>query len=315
MSGVEQLPVDVLLTGKFMEASVQALSRNVRMLDGRDPAERTRLIAAHAGTIRAIATTGHDGASRALIESLPSLEIIACYTAGVDAVDVAAAAERGIAVTATSDALLDDVADVAMAHVLLLLRRFNQADRFVRNGDWSKGAFPLAKSLKGRRLGILGMGTIGGAIARRAAAASMTVAYTSRSEKPGLTLQYHRDPATLASESDVLVVCCPATPETHHLVDAEVLRALGPDGYLVNIARGSVVDEQALVMALQAGTIAGAGLDVFEDEPCPLPALLTMDNVSLSPHLGSGTLETRTAMGQSMIDSLRRHFTKQDRAL
>ena len=302
------LPVEVLLATPLMAPVVAALGQAVTMLDGRVPAERDRLVRAHAGTIRAIATDGHGGASRALIEALPHLEIIACFSAGVDNIDLAAAAERGVVVTNTSDALADDVADVAIAHMLLLLRRFAQADRFVREGAWSRGAFPLGRTLKGRRLGIIGMGTIGGAIARRAEAMGMTVAYMSRTHKPALPHRFMPELSALAAHSDILVVCCPATPETWHLVDAGVLAALGADGFLVNIARGSVVDEAALVAALQAGTIAGAGLDVFEDEPRPNPALLAMDNVVLSPHIGSGTHETRAAMGRSMIDSLLAHF-------
>lgn len=299
-----QKPGHVLLVASLMQSAVDGLDAAVSMLDGRDPAVRDELVRAHADTIRGIATSGHAGASRALIEALPKLEIIACFSAGIDNVDVEAAAERNIPVTATSDALADDVADLAIAHCLLLLRRLTQADRFVRDGQWPSGEFALARSLRGKHLGIVGMGTIGGAIARRAEAMAMTVHYTSRSHKPALPHEFHDSAAALAAACDVLVVCCPATPETFHLIDADVLAALGPNGYLVNIARGTVVDEAALVAALQAGTIAGAGLDVFEDEPKPLPALLTMDNVSLSPHIGSGTDETRAAMGQSMIDSL-----------
>ena len=304
------LPVHVLLATGLMASTVTALGQAVTMLDGRDAAERDRLVAAHAGSIRAIATDGHGGASRALIEALPRLEIIACFSAGVDNIDLVAAAERGIVVTNTSDALAADVADVAIAHMLLLLRRFAQADRFVREGAWARGAFPLGRSLGGKRLGIVGMGTIGGAIAERALTMGMTVAYMSRTHKPALPHRFMPELAALAAESDVLVVCCPATPETWHLVDADILAALGAHGYLVNIARGSVVDEAALVAALQAGTIAGAGLDVFEDEPRPHPALLTMDAVSLTPHVGSATQETRAAMGQSMIDSLLSHFAR-----
>jgi hydroxypyruvate reductase len=307
---VTPLPVDVLLVAKLMDSAVEGLKRAFHVLDGRDPAERARLVVAHAETIRGIATSGHAGASRALIEALPKLEIISCFTAGVDEVDLVAAAERGIPVTATSDVLADDVADVAIAHCLLMLRRFAQADRFVRDGGWAKAAFPLGRSLRGRRLGILGMGTIGGAIARRAEAMSMTVAYTSRSAKPALPYAYEPSLAGLAAWSDILIVCCPATPETFHLVNADILQALGSGSYLVNIARGSVVDEAALVTALQSGVIAGAGLDVFEDEPHPLPALMALDNVVLTPHMGSGTAETRAAMGQHMIDSLRTHFLK-----
>jgi hydroxypyruvate reductase len=303
-------PGHVLLVANLMQSAVDGLDAVVQMLDGRDPAVRDELIRTHAGTIRGIATSGHAGASRALIEALPKLELIACFSAGVDNVDVAAAAEHGIPVTATSDALADDVADLAIAHCLMLLRRLGHADRFVRDAQWPAGEFALARSLRGKRLGIVGMGTIGGAIARRADAMAMTVHYTSRSQKPALPNAFHDSAVKLAEACDVLVVCCPATAETFHLIDATVLNALGADGYLINIARGSVVDEAALVTALQAGTIAGAGLDVFEDEPRPLPALLSMDNVILTPHIGSGTHETRAAMGQSMIDSLVKHLSR-----
>lgn len=306
----ERVPVHVLLAGKLMPSAVEALAAAVQMLDGRDPAERARLVVAHAGTIRGIATNGHDGASRALIESLPKLEIIACFSAGVDEIDLAAAAEHGVVVTATSDVLADDVADVAIAHCLLLLRRFAHADRFIREGHWAKGAFPLGRSLKGLTLGVVGMGTIGAAIARRAETMGMSIAYTSRSRKPALPYLFEPDLLALAAASDILVVCCPATPETLHLINADVLRALGAGSFVVNIARGSVIDEDALVAALQAGTIAGAGLDVFADEPHPHAALLGMENVSLTPHMGSGTQQTRAAMGRHMVDSLVTHFTK-----
>lgn len=297
---------EVLLLGRMLPATVEELRRVAAVLDVRDPTTRDALVARHAGTIRAIATSAHPGhgAPRALIGALPKLEVVACFNAGLDHIDVDAAAERGIPVTNTSQALAEDVADVAIAHVLLLLRRFRQADAFVRDGSWAKGAFPLARSAGGKRLGVLGLGTIGSAIARRAEAMGMGVSYTSRSARPGAAYRYVPHLRDLAAESDVLVVCCPATPETRNLVDAEILRALGPDGTLVNIARGSVVDEPALVRALQDGTVAGAGLDVFADEPHPSPELLRMDQVSLTPHLGSGTEETRTAMGRAMIASI-----------
>jgi hydroxypyruvate reductase len=302
------LPVDVLLAASLMPPIVTALEDAVRMIDGRDPAMRERLVQTHAGSIRAIATNAHEGASRTLIEALPKLEIIACFSAGVDYIDLVAAAERGIVVTSTSNALADDVADTAIAKILLLLRRFAQADRFVREGGWPHGTFPLGRSLNGKRLGIAGMGTVGTAVAIRAAAMRMEVSYTSLGPNAALPYRFIADLQSLARESDILVVCCPATEQTRRIVNAPVLRALGPEGYLVNIARGSIVDEAALVAALQAGEIAGAGLDVFEDEPHPHPALLEMDNISLSPHMASGTFETRTAMGRAMIDSLRTHF-------
>lgn len=302
------LPVDVLLAANLMPSVIATLEQSVRMLDGRDPTVREHLIRSHAGTIRAIATNAHDGASRALIEALPNLEIIACFSAGLDHIDLVAAKEREIVVTSTSDALADDVADVAIGKILLLLRRFSQADRFVRDGAWANESFALCRSLSGKRVGIVGMGTVGSAIARRAAAMRMEISYTSRSPKPMLPYRFTPNLEVLASECDILIVSCPATEQTRRIVDAAVLKALGPDGWLVNIARGSIVHEAALVAALHAGEIAGAGLDVFEDEPRPHAALLEMDNVSLSPHMGSGTLETRAAMGRAMIDSLRAHF-------
>ena len=304
-------PGPVLLVAQLMPSVITALQAAVDILDGRDPATRDDLVRTHAGAIRAIATNGHDGASRALIEALPKLELIACFSAGIDQIDIDAATERGVVVTSTSAALADDVADLAIAKCLMLLRRLTQADNFVRNGRWPAGAFPLGQSSRGKRMGIVGMGTIGAAIARRAAAMGMALAYTSRTPKPTSPYEFAVSVEALAKQSDILVVCCPATQETYHLIDAPVLAALGPSGYLINIARGSVVDEAALVAALQQGAIAGAGLDVFENEPSPHPALLTMESVSLSPHIGSGTHETRAAMGRLMIDSLVDHFSRQ----
>ncbi|HLZ65899.1 MAG TPA: 2-hydroxyacid dehydrogenase [Aliidongia sp.] len=307
---ITRISVEVLLIADLLPASVAALAQHVTLLDGRDPAARATLVETRGANIRAIATNGHVGASRGLIEALPKLEIISCFSAGVDYIDIAAAAEHGVIVTNTSAALADDVADVAIAKCLLLLRHFAEADRFVREGQWNKGEFPFGRSTKGKRLGILGLGTIGKAIARRAEVMGMSIAYSSRSPQPDAPYRAAASLEALAAESDFLVVCCPATPETRHLVNARILEALGPEGYLVNIARGSVVDEAALVAALQAGTIAGAGLDVFEHEPGLSPELLTMANVSLSPHIGSATHETRAAMGQLMIDNILGHFAK-----
>ena len=304
-------PGPVLLVAQLMPSVIAELQAAVDTLDGRNPAIRDDLVRTYAGAIRAIATNAHDGASRALIEALPKLELIAWFSAGLDHIDLAAATERGILVTSTSAALADDVADLAIAKCLMLLRRLAQADKFVRDGRWPAGTFPLGQSLRGKRMGIVGMGAIGAAIARRAESMEMSLAYTSRTPKPASPHQFAVSVEALATRSDILVVCCPATNETYHLIDGPVLAALGPTGYLVNIARGSVVNEAALVAALQHGVIAGAGLDVFEDEPSPHPALLMMDSVSLSPHIGSGTHETRAAMGQSMIYSLVDHFSRQ----
>lgn len=304
---MEKLHEPVLLIAKLMPFAVEMLADAVEMLDGREPEALARIIAERGGQIRAIATDGHHGATRALMEQLPKLELIACFSAGMDYIDLGAAAERGIAVTNSSAALVDDVADVAIAHCLNLFRRFLQADRYVRDGAWLKGTMPLARSLKGARLGILGMGGIGDAIARRATAMAMQVSYSNR-RKRDVPYAYVPDLIELARGSDILVVCCPATAETRGIVNARVLEALGPKGVVVNIARGVIIDEPALVTALENGVIAGAGLDVFADEPNVPEALLRMDNVTLSPHVGSATMQTRTAMAQSMIDSLLGHF-------
>lgn len=307
----ERLNVKVLLAARLLDFAVEELAQRVDMLDGRDPSTRARLVAEHRHTIRAIATDGHDGADSALINALPHLEIIACFSAGMDAIDVAAAAERGIKVTNSSPALVDDVADVAIGKVVQLLRRFDKAEAYLRAGKWPTGGnFPLQRSPKGLKLGILGMGGIGAEIARRAEVMRMSVAYHNRSQKAGSPYRYVPSLLELAKDSDVLVVCCPATPETFHAVNAEVLEALGPTGLVVNIARGTVIDETALIAALQAGKLGGAGLDVFEHEPHVPAALLAMDNVVVTPHVGSATQQTRRAMCENMIGHIEAQFPR-----
>jgi hydroxypyruvate reductase len=258
--------------------------------------------------IRAIAASGESKVPRELIAQLPALEIISVFGVGYDGIDVAAARERGIAVTHTPNVLNDEVADLALGLMLAVSRRIPQADRYVREGKWPSGPMPLARKLSGARLGIVGLGRIGMAIAKRATAFDMSIAYTARSEKPGNGYRYFASPAALAAEVDFLVVITPGGAATHKLIDAEVLRALGKKGYLVNVARGSVVDEAALVEALKNGTIAGAGLDVFENEPNVPAELRTMDNVVLTPHVGSATWQTRRAMADLAFGNLEAHF-------
>jgi len=300
--------IEVLLVANLGAATAAQLDAQLVLLDGRDPARREALIASKGERIRVIATDANDGASAALIGALPRLELISCFSAGLDNIDLAAAAVRGIRVTNTSAALEDDVADLAIAHCLMLLRRLPQAERYLRGGHWPSGPFPLTRSAKGRRLGVLGLGAIGMAVARRGEAMGMTIAYHARRPRPDVAYPYHHSLIALAADSDLLVVACPASPETRHIVNRQVLEALGAGGLLINIARGSVVDQVALITALETGVIAGAGLDVFEDEPQVAPALLAMDQVSLTPHVGSATHETREAMGQLMIDNIRAHF-------
>ena len=221
---------------------------------------------------------------------------------GYDKVDLALARSRGVRVTTTPGTLTDDVADLAVGLIISLLRQIPAADAHVRSGAWPSGEQPLARKVTGRRFGILGLGHIGGAIATRLAAFG-PVAYASRNRKP-VPYEFHADPGVLAVASDVLVVACSANETTRHMVDAGVLDALGPDGWLVNVSRGSVVDEAALVQALETGRIAGAALDVFENEPQVPEALRASPKVVLTPHIASATIETRKAMADLVLANL-----------
>jgi hydroxypyruvate reductase len=258
--------------------------------------------------IRAVCGSGESKVTAALIAQLPALEIVSIMGVGYDGVDVAACKTRGVVVTHTPDVLNDDVADLALALALNIARRIPQADRHVRDGKWPQGPMPLATKLSGARMGIVGMGRIGQAIAERALAFGMTIAYTARSAKPGLPYAFHATPRELAAASDFLVVITPGGAATRKLIDAAVLEALGPKGFLINVARGSVVDEAALIDALQRGVIAGAALDVFENEPNVPDALRALDNVVLTPHIGSATMATRHAMANLAFENLRAFF-------
>jgi lactate dehydrogenase-like 2-hydroxyacid dehydrogenase len=227
---------------------------------------------------------------------------------GYDGVDVAAAKARGVKVTHTPDVLNDEVADTAIGLMLCAARQLPAADRYVRSGKWLEGPMPLARKMSGARLGIVGMGRIGKTIAGRALAFGMSIAYTARSAKADVPYRYEPDIVALARESDFLVVITPGGAGTRKLVNAEVLAALGNKGILVNVARGSVVDEAALVAALVSGTLGGAALDVFEDEPRVPQALIDLPHVVLAPHIGSATRETRQAMADLAMNNLRAHF-------
>ena len=271
----------------------------------RDPAGFERV----APQVRAIAASGESRVGRDLIAQLPALELISVFGVGYDGIDVAAARERGIAVTHTPNVLNDEVADLAIALLLAVARRIPQADRWVREGRWRReGPMPLARKLSGGRLGIVGLGRIGQAIAKRAEAFGMSIAYTARSPREGVPYPYLPSAEALAREVDFLVVITPGGAGTRKLIDARVLEALGPQGYLVNVARGSVVDEAALIEALREKRIAGAGLDVFEDEPNVPEALTALDNVVLTPHVGSATWQTRRAMMDLAFGNLQAHF-------
>ncbi|MEO7952876.1 MAG: 2-hydroxyacid dehydrogenase [Polaromonas sp.] len=258
--------------------------------------------------IRAVAGGGESRLPRALMDQLPALEMISIMGVGYDGVDVAAALERKVPVTHTPGVLNEDVADLAIGLMLSVARRIPQADQHVRTGQWVKGSMPLARKVSGARLGIVGLGRIGQAIADRAQAFGMSIAYTARHQKPESAYRYYGSAQALAAEVDFLVLITPGGAGTRKLVNAEVLKALGPKGYLINVARGSVVDESALIEALKNGWIAGAGLDVFESEPQVPEALRCLDNVVLTPHMASGTWQTRQAMADLAAANLRAHF-------
>jgi hydroxypyruvate reductase len=298
---------DVLVVARLWPPMMEALHGAFHVHDRVHQGEPAAF-AAIAPRVRAIAASGESKVTREMMAQLPALEMISVFGVGYDGIDVAAARERGIAVTNTPNVLNDEVADLALGLVLAVARRIPQADRYVREGKWSAGPMPLARKVSGARLGIVGLGRIGMAIAKRAEAFDMSIAYTARSEKPGASYRYFPSAAALAAEVDFLVVITPGGAGTRKLIDAKVLRALGKDGYLVNVARGSVVDEAALVEALTSGTIAGAGLDVFENEPNVPAELLGLDNVVLTPHVGSATWQTRRAMADLAFGNLEAHF-------
>ena len=253
--------------------------------------------------VRGVAASG-GRVDAALMDQLPDLEIVANYGVGYDNIDAAEAGRRGIVVTNTPDVLNEEVADTAMGLLLCAVRQLPQADAYLRAGRWLQGPFPLSATLRGRRMGILGLGRIGKAIARRAEAFGIEVAYHGRSRQPDVPFPYHSTLVGLAEAVDILVVITPGGAATKGLVNAEVLRALGPEGVLINVARGSVVDERALIEALRDRTILTAGLDVFEEEPKVPPELIALEHVVLAPHVGSASVHTRNAMGQLVVDNL-----------
>ena len=302
--------IDVLSVTKLsplLEPQLRAVFNLHDRLHETDPAAFAKI----APSIRAIAASGESKVPATLIAQLPALEIISVFGVGYDGVDVAAAKARHVMVTHTPNVLNDDVADLAMGLMLAAARQLPAADRYVKEGQWPKGPMPLARKVSGARLGIVGMGRIGQAIAQRAFAFNMTVAYTARSAKANIPHAYYPNATALAAESDYLVVITPGGEGTRKLINAEVLKALGTKGILVNVARGSVVDETALIDALQNGVIGGAGLDVFEAEPNVPEALRVMPHVVLAPHIGSATSQTRQAMADLAFNNLKSHFDGQ----
>jgi lactate dehydrogenase-like 2-hydroxyacid dehydrogenase len=300
---------DILLAGAYPDWDMADLEARYTVHKLWEAFDRDALIATHGASIQAIATRGELGASAELMRKLPNLKIVSCYGVGTDAIDLAYARLNGIRVTNTPDVLNEDVADLAVALLLATARRLPFGERLVRDGNWGKIPMPLVTRVSGKKLGIVGMGRIGQAIAKRVAGFDLEIGYFARSQKPELGHRYFADLHELARWAEFLIVIVPGGDGTKNLIDAVVLEALGPDGILINVSRGSTVDEDALLEALEAMRINGAGLDVFWNEPSIDRRFAALDNVVLQPHHGSGTVETRKAMGQLVRDNLAAHFS------
>ncbi|MGH6859419.1 MAG: 2-hydroxyacid dehydrogenase [Phyllobacterium sp.] len=299
---------DILLVEPMMQAIEAQLDAAYTVHRLYDPAQQQK-IDASAAAIRAVVTGGGAGLANDRIDALPALGIIAINGVGTDKVDLPHARERNVHVTTTPGVLTDDVADIGIALMLAVMRRITEGDRLGREGAWAKGqTLPLSTSPKGKRLGILGLGQIGRALARRGEAFGMAVRYYNRSPVADVDWTGLATPEALAADSDVLAVCIAASDATRNIVDRKVLDALGANGILVNVARGTVVDEDALIEALGAGSIAGAGLDVFVGEPRIRPEFSALPNTVLMPHQGSATVETRMAMGELVLANLAAYF-------
>lgn len=302
---------DVLMTGPYPDWDVGPLAEQYTLHRLWEADDRQKFVAERADAIRAIATRGELGASGELIAALPKLEIISCYGVGIDAIDLAAARARGIRVTNTPDVLTGDVADIAIGLALALMRRIPQADAYVRSGAWAIRSMDLATRLYGKRVGVVGFGRIGATVARRLSGFDAEIGYFDLAQRADSPHRFFADLVELASWCDLLIVTLAGGAGTVGMVGAHVLQALGPQGFLVNVSRGTTVDEPALIDALQRKRIAGAALDVFCNEPNIDARFMALDNVLLQPHHASGTIETRRAMGQLVRDNLQAHFSGQ----
>ncbi len=296
---------EILLIGYATERMLERIAPhfNVHNLDTLDATKKDK--------IEAIITNGHDGVPEDLMDTLPSLAIISCYGVGYDAINVEKAKNNRVMVTHTPKVLNDDVANTAIMLLLATSRRMVEYDKYVREGHWPvKGNTPLTDSIQNKSVGFLGMGRIGQNIAKKCEMFSMEISYYSRHKKTDLPYKYCTSLETMAKDVTYLIVIAPGGDSTKHLVDADILKALGADGTLINVGRGSIVDEDALISALKNNIIKSAGLDVFANEPHVPKALLELDNVVLQPHVASATIETRQAMGDLTIDNVIDYFQK-----
>ena len=299
---------EILVVKPIYQPTLDALERDFtvrRLWTEADPAAYLREAC---GNVRAVVTRTPIGFSRAEFEALPGLEVVACFGPTYELIDQAAARERNVAITYTPDSTAEPVADLAVGMIIALMRRICEADRFVRSGEWRRKVFDPGRDVHGKTLGIVGFGRIGREIAKRASGFDLSVCYHGPRRKVDAQYPYFEDLEALARKVDCLVVTCPLTAATRNLVNARVLRALGPESFVVNVARGAVVDEQALLAALARREIAGAALDVFSDEPNVPAELLKMDNVVLTPHMGTTTLEVRERRSRQLLADLRAFF-------
>jgi len=302
--------IGILMTDASMyEYLEQELEKRFKVFKLWNHSSRTdQFLKENSESIRAVVTSVWSGADAMLIDSLPKLEIVSTYSVGFDKIDLVKCKEKGIHVTNTPDVLTDDVADVAIVLALAVLRRVCESDRYVRSGEWKKGNFRLTTKFSGQSVGIVGLGRIGFAIAKRAEAFGCPISYSSRAEKPFPNYKYYSNIVDLASNCKILILACTLSDETRHMVNREVVDALGPEGIVINIGRGSLIDEPQLVSALLEGRLSGAGLDVFENEPEVPEQLFGLENVVLMPHVGSETVETCKAMADLVIKNLEAHF-------
>ena len=301
------MSVEIAVIGAQRPFVLEELERDFTVHRVWEAADKVAALAPVAARVRGVVTHAMAGLSKGLIEALPKLEICAIMGVGLETTDLAAARGRGIVVT-TTPVLYDDVADLGVVLALCACRRIVEADRFVRAGHWLQGRIEPAHKFSGKRAGILGLGRIGTALAPRLQAFGLSIGYYDPLPKPGVPYQAYNSPVALAQDSDILFLCAAGGPGRGHIVTAEVLDALGPEGIFVNIARGWLVDEAALVRVLSEGRIGAAGLDVFEHEPQVPQALLGLDNVVLTPHIASNTEETIRAMGECVLDNVRSWF-------
>lgn len=286
-----------LVHGPVMGRIVDRLATTMRVVKLYEQADPAAYLKQHGAEFQALVGGFKGKIDAAVMDQMPNLKIISNFGVGYDSVDAAEAGKRGVTVTNTPDVLNDEVADTAMGLLLMTVRRLPQSERYLRAGKWEKeGSFPLSSSLVGRTMGIVGLGRIGKAIAKRAEAFGLKIAYFGRSKQADVPYTYYSDLTAMARDVTILMVIVPGGAGTRHLINRQVLEALGSNGYLINVARGTVVDEPALIDALKNNVIAAAGLDVFEAEPKVPQALIDLDNAVLLPHVGSGSIETRDAM-------------------